>query len=397
MGRIEQILLLAIGFLARTVDATRSAHRLANSTWSEASPRGLNVGASDSLNEVTKLRGSNSKDGSLGAAVSAAVEAATVKAVQKSQHRVAPAPSKDPYLCLNARFKESNCPDNKCADADGKCHSSSGRRTGLHFRISPISTMGAFLRAEMFGSEEPALRLVDGWKWERDDANWIAVASPDGESVLLSTAASWPADQSRREGPVRVLDFVGSNRIPRMMPLEAGGQAEWRLEEVTHGRVRLVHHRTGRYLHMPGVSGFFQALIQLWSGEPHLDSSKVPNTNTLFVLTPPEAVEELKNLGLMTSSESASSTGSYLHLDLPFLNNAKDYFQVAFTDARQYMHVHKGLVVGGFFILFAMTCFTWCCCLGSPPEEKLSASRRRAPEPMMRSQNYVRRAPRRNT
>jgi hypothetical protein len=244
-------------------------------------------------------------------------------------------------------------------------------------------------------SEEPALRLVDGWKWERDDANWVAVASPDAKSVLLSTAASWPADQSRQEGPVRVLDCVGSSKTPRMMPLEAGGQAEWILEAVAHDRVRLKHHRTGRYLHMPGVSGFFQALLQLWSGEPHLDSSKVPNTNTLFVLTPPEAVQELKNLGLVQSNDEDPYSNYSLHFEIPYLTGLQQSVFHALIDARQYLHLHKLLVIGGFFIVFALSCFTCSCCLGSPLRDEEKASRHRAPAPTSR-QNYVRRTPRRN-
>jgi hypothetical protein len=222
----------------------------------------------------------------------------------------------------------------------------------------------------------------------------VAVASPDGESVLLSTAASWPADQTRRDGPVRVLDLVGSNGVPRMMPLQAAGQAEWRLEEASHGRVRLVHIRKGRYLHMPGVSGFFQALLQLWSGEPHMDSSKVPNINTLFVLTPPEALEELKTLGLVRNVGGDPGMNLSLHLDLPYISALRQNFQSAFTDVRQYLSVHKGLVIGGFLGLLCLACCTWCCCLGRPTEEQKARS---ADAPTQRpSSNYVRRAPRRN-
>lgn len=396
MGR--QIIFLAIGFLAPAVHATRSVHRLVNATRSGPSPHELSANAGHVQSEVVNLRGVQSREGHLAAAVSATVEAATVKEVEKSRHRVPAALGRDPYLCLNARFNAEPCLADQCADAERKCHASSGRRTGIRFRISPQTTIGAFLRAEIFpqknGQEEPALRLVDGWKWERDDANWIVVASPDAKSVLLSTAASWPADQTRLEGPVRVLDFDGSSTAPRMMPLQAGGQAEWTIEQVKDDHVRLKHHRTGRYLHMPGISGFFQALLQLWSGEPHLDSSKVPNTNTLFVLTPPEAVEELKTLGLVQSSEEDPYNAFTLRFEIPHVNAIKQRIEYAFTDARQYMHIHKGLVLGGFFILFALSCFTWCCCLG-PPLEDEKASRHQAPAPM-RSQNYVRRAPRRN-
>eukprot|EP00746_Dinoflagellata_sp_MGD_P041517 gnl/MRDRNA2_/MRDRNA2_20040_c0_seq1.p1 gnl/MRDRNA2_/MRDRNA2_20040_c0~~gnl/MRDRNA2_/MRDRNA2_20040_c0_seq1.p1 ORF type:complete len:391 (-),score=61.52 gnl/MRDRNA2_/MRDRNA2_20040_c0_seq1:90-1262(-) len=389
MGRLEQIILLALGIFALSVHGTRSVHRRANATLLR--PHGEDSGL--------KLRGGKNSEGNLEAAVTATVAAATVEAVKS--HYPRSGLGKDPYLCLNARFNGEPCPADQCGDADGKCYSSPGRRTGVRFRISPLSTIGAFLRAESFprmGSEEPALRLVDGWKWERDDANWIAVASPDAKSVLLSTAASWPADESRRDGIVRVLDFVGNGRTPpspRMMPLEAAGQAEWILEAVAHDRVRLKHHRTGRYLHMPGVSGFFQALLQLWSGEPHLDSSQVPNTNTLFVLTPPEAVQELKNLGLVHSNDEDPYSNYALHFEIPYFTGVQQRIAHVFTDARQYIHVHKVLVIGGLFILFSLSCFTWCCCLSSPAWDEDKAQLHRAPAPTSR-QNYVRRTPRRN-
>lgn len=347
----------------------------------------------------------------------------------ESSSLVANVTSEDPSLCLRERRGEKTaCVEGLCADADGTCQTTPARRLGLQFRLSPASTNGAYLRAEVFpgvnSGLEPALRIVDGWKWEREDANWFVVVSPDRASVLLSTEASWPSDQSRRNGPVRVLDLEGKMGTPELLPLAAGGQAEWRLEDAGHDRLRLRHVRTNRYLHTPGVAGFWQALLQLWTGEPHLDSvvprdEKARDRGTAFVLTPSSAVSELRSLGLVAAAPESLAAAP---LGLKALADVKMMFKQALhqsTDfAERAMHpnfaivhnqlmAHKGACMIAAVLLLVCLC---CTCSGSrsaTPERKASqafsataaiASPSRpaasapceAPAPVSRSNNYVR-------
>lgn len=212
----------------------------------------------------------------------------------------------DPLLCLHqfvgvnpGEYKE--CPKGKCSDAEGVCRKQNAKRLSYRMRIAPAGLTSSFLRAEVFAvnaSAEPALRLVDGWRWEREDATWQVVVSPDNTSVFLSTVASWPEDMEHRDSPVRVLD-LDKHGIPKMSPLETAGQAEWRLEEAGQGQVRMRHVHQGRYLETPTAGVFWQALLQLWSPPPELRSDKQKNAGTAFQVTPDSAFQELRKLGLI--------------------------------------------------------------------------------------------------
>jgi hypothetical protein len=212
----------------------------------------------------------------------------------------------DPYLCLREfvgvnEGDHKECAKGKCGDSEGVCHKKAARRLKTHMRISPNGLFGSFLRAEVFprnASAEPELRLVDGWRWEREDATWLVVVSPDNASVFLSTLASWPEDMEHRDGPVRVLD-LSKNGAPQMLPLQKAGQAEWRLEEAGDGLIRLRHVHQGRYLQTPTAGGFLQALIQLWSPPPQIRSDTHVNSGTIFEVTPAAAFQELRKLGLI--------------------------------------------------------------------------------------------------
>lgn len=227
----------------------------------------------------------------------ALVEATKVEKAEKKQ---------DPLLCLQHYVgvnpgESKDCPEGKCSDGEGICRKQQAKRLPERMRIAPAGLSGSFLRAEVFPANrqsEPALRLVDGWRWEREDATWLLVMSPDNTSVFLSTLASWPEDMEHRDGPVRVLD-LNSQGQPEMLPLRSAGQAEWRLEDAGHGQIRMRHVHQGRYLQAPTAAGFLQALVQLWSPPPPLMSVNHVNAGSAFQVTPESALDELRNLGLI--------------------------------------------------------------------------------------------------
>lgn len=283
---------------------------------------------------------------------------------------VAAAPPKDPYLCLREftgvnEGDHKQCAQGKCSDSEGVCRKQAARRLKTHMRVSPNGLFGSFLRAEVFpqnASAAPELRLVDGWRWEREDATWLVVVSPDNTSVFLSTVASWPEDMDHRDGPVRVLD-LNKDGVPQMLPLRTAGQAEWRLEEAGEGLIRMRHVHQGRYLKTPTAGAFWQALLQLWSPPPQLRSDSHVNAGTMFEVTPAAALKELRKLGLIGQAPLPAVPGMpNVEVTLPLPSRRGKELRT--------VSLPWGAFAAVFLILFC------CCCVGGTSASAASDLRR---------------------
>lgn len=221
------------------------------------------------------------------------------------------------------------CQPGTCSDAEGRCHPQRAERLDLAFKLSPASHPKSFICAESFGAEtgkSPLLRVLNGWRWDREDALWLAVLSPDNSSVFFSTEEAWPSDPVRRHGPVRVLDIGdGATSGPHMSLLRTAGASEWRIEDAGHRKVWLRHMRTGRYLSAPAKKGLVhqvvqgmpvsqnakdavhravESFMQLFGGSTMALSSEAapwddPEAAATFDLDPPSVMDELLARGLV--------------------------------------------------------------------------------------------------
>lgn len=300
-----------------------------------------------------------------------AVTVAAVNPAYPTRHAfVAAKKPKDPLLCLHQfvgvnEGEGKECANGLCSDSEGVCRKEAAKRLRTHMRISPNGFAGSFLRAEVFpqnASAEPALRLVEGWRWEREDATWLVVVSPDNTSVFLSTVASWPEDIDRRDSPVRVLD-LSTQGVPQMLLLQKAGQAEWRLEEAGQGLIRLRHVHQGRYLQTPTASAFWQALMQLWSPPPQLRSDTHSSPGSMFQVTPESALQELRNLGLIGQAPPPP---------FPRIPNIEVPLPLPTRHGKQLRTVTLpwGAFAGVVLILFC------CCCAGGPSASTAADLRR---------------------
>jgi len=223
------------------------------------------------------------------------------------------------------------CQIGMCGGSDGTClHSHARRLDSFAFRLAPASHPNMFVAAQLFSTdlqEAASLSLLNGWRWERDDATWFATVSPENASVLISTRESWPLDPQRRRGPIQVLDLVDESGkagvgVPQMVSAKAAGEAEWQIEKVGNsgdGRVMLRHVRSGRLLSSENndqesskkagtakwlVSAFLQ-LVGREGSSLTMRSTPTSITNiagedvATFQLTPPSALEALENMGLV--------------------------------------------------------------------------------------------------